>query len=1196
MSLQILYRPKTLKNFAGNEEVIASLSEIVKRKKPPAAFLLVGNSGCGKCITGDSLILTQNGIKPIVSFSQNEDGFTPLETNIFNGTNIETTSHFFEEKTDKTISIKNELGMELEGTYEHPILCLNNNRKFEFKQLQNIKEGDWTCVPRKPNIFNTSNYKINFIQEKNRRDSNSIPLINLPQEINTDIAKLLGYIIANGCQHSPTNTIAMSTKNREYQEDISNIISNWGQKIGKIYNNKDFTIGSMWLGKFMLYLLQEDKLPTARYKKIPPCILESTKEIQIAFLQKLIDCDSWWRENVLIEYCTASEVLAKQVQLLLLNLGVISILTNKYVKEYNHTYWGVKICGEQLDTYLDIVGSTKYKQSLTIKRNTNKDVIPFLSSFIEEKIQKIRRDLKVTKSGHFYYKQKFLRFKISRNNLSRKNITYPGLNQIHNDIKKLPQIISVLELKKACCFFLDSYYYFSKIKTVKRHTKEIKVYDFTMPESHSFLSNGYISHNTTLGRILATMLGAAPEDYTETNASNDRTLPAIRKIIDDMKYAPMVGKKKVILMDECFSAETLISTLQGQKQIDSVKIGDKIFNLNGIDEIEKIFINNVPLDRVVKINKSDGTCTFCSKEHEYHIDGEWVQAKDLTKKLLVCYSNDMLNNLSLERGQDELYNNMSFLQKSLYSNGQKAKILFEKLFHETSSLYKTNRKNNTKNLRILQSRIFSEKEKSDFLFPFLCRKTSSKNKQCQQSQSDYFTSKMRVLQNLIYSAETSKRAFLFSQMSRFMDSFTRINQKENVYTRTNKKCEKRFTKIQTNKKSKNFIPRIIRKDEKEQPFAQSQKHRKSQIYETIKQYFAYLEWKEGREWSIDRAPEVAYDGIGLGSRNSYFNSRSFTCWFTKRMVRQKESTYELQSGHRECQIENSNRSGCEKSQYQTNKKIGQEERITTKMERVESVEIYKRGDNDESFAGIIGDKERNQGYVTFYDLQIKTNHSYIANNNMVHNCHGVLGATQEALLKALEEPPAHVHFILCTTNPEALKDTFKRRCHVYEVSPLTSSQMMVHLRTIIKAEKVKDYPEDVLEHIIELSNGSPGIALKYLDMVIDITDKEEALKLLKSSGTSEKDVIEICRALINFKVNGKTRWLKVRSLLKNFSGDAESARRPILGYLNTCLLGSNTNDGESFALVMNEFTKNFYDSGKSGLTLACFLACKIDEE
>ena len=212
--------------------------------------------------------------------------------------------------------------------------------------------------------------------------------------------------------------------------------------------------------------------------------------------------------------------------------------------------------------------------------------------------------------------------------------------------------------------------------------------------------------------------------------------------------------------------------------------------------------------------------------------------------------------------------------------------------------------------------------------------------------------------------------------------------------------------------------------------------------------------------------------------------------------------------------------------------------------------------------------------------------------------HQLTPAAQEALLKGLEEPPEHVHFIVCTTNPEALKDTFKRRCHIYEVSALTSSQIIAHMKKILKAEKVKDFPQEIIDRIIELSDGSLGIALKNLDMVIDMgDDSERALETLKSSGTAESEVIDICRCLVNFNMRDSARWTRVKKLLNDYKGDGESARRPILAYFSKVLLGSKIgNNADAVEYMMSEFKDNFYDNGKSGLIAACYACCKLDGE
>lgn len=73
----------------------------------------------------------------------------------------------------------------------------------------------------------------------------------------------------------------------------------------------------------------------------------------------------------------------------------------------------------------------------------------------------------------------------------------------------------------------------------------------------------------------------------------------------------------------------------------------------------------------------------------------------------------------------------------------------------------------------------------------------------------------------------------------------------------------------------------------------------------------------------------------------------------------------------------------------------QKERESIEKGRVESVEIYKPGHNDKSFKSIIQDKERNQGYVEFHDLEIEDESCYFAENVLVHNCHHLSGPSTQ---------------------------------------------------------------------------------------------------------------------------------------------------------------------------------------------------------
>lgn len=215
---------------------------------------------------------------------------------------------------------------------------------------------------------------------------------------------------------------------------------------------------------------------------------------------------------------------------------------------------------------------------------------------------------------------------------------------------------------------------------------------------------------------------------------------------------------------------------------------------------------------------------------------------------------------------------------------------------------------------------------------------------------------------------------------------------------------------------------------------------------------------------------------------------------------------------------------------------------------------------------------------------------------LLDEAHMLSKNSQEALLKILEEPPNYVYFMICTTNPEALKPTFKRRCHQYELSRLLPNDMFSLIKSTLTKEgkSVAKFPKSVANLIVEISDGSAGQGMKLLDMVISMKDPESMLDTLKGVGVSESsgEVIDICRILISNNVNPQTKWMRIQAILKVLKTDGENARRPILGYLNKCILGSKTmEDAQRIAVIMDCFSHNFYDSGASGLSIACMIAC-----
>lgn len=253
--------------------------------------------------------------------------------------------------------------------------------------------------------------------------------------------------------------------------------------------------------------------------------------------------------------------------------------------------------------------------------------------------------------------------------------------------------------------------------------------------------------------------------------------------------------------------------------------------------------------------------------------------------------------------------------------------------------------------------------------------------------------------------------------------------------------------------------------------------------------------------------------------------------------------------------------------------------------RVESVEIYERGSNDESFDGVISDKERNQGFIEMYDLKVKNHPSYKADGVIVHNCHMVTREGQNALLKLLEDPPSFVYFFLCTTNPEKLIRPIHSRCTTIKVSPVSSKKMVPFINEILFEEigeqEVLNFDKDVIKAIADNSNGACRDALKLLDMIIDMQDYDDMLDVIEQGVPQEGDLKTLCDLL----KTPRSTWKDYSAFLRSFTGEPESLRQGVLNWFTTMLL-SDGNQGT--AEIMEAFESNYYDSGKAGLVLSCF--------
>src|ERR1043165_5059777 len=108
---------------------------------------------------------------------------------------------------------------------------------------------------------------------------------------------------------------------------------------------------------------------------------------------------------------------------------------------------------------------------------------------------------------------------------------------------------------------------------------------------------------------------------------------------------------------------------------------------------------------------------------------------------------------------------------------------------------------------------------------------------------------------------------------------------------------------------------------------------------------------------------------------------------------------------------------------------------------------------------------------------------------IIDEVHMLSTAAFNALLKTLEEPPAHVKFMFATTDPEKVLPTILSRCHRFDLQRIPVSLIPRHLTHIARQEKVRIEPE-ALHAIARGADGGMRDAESALDQLISFCGEQ----------------------------------------------------------------------------------------------------------
>lgn len=186
---------------------------------------------------------------------------------------------------------------------------------------------------------------------------------------------------------------------------------------------------------------------------------------------------------------------------------------------------------------------------------------------------------------------------------------------------------------------------------------------------------------------------------------------------------------------------------------------------------------------------------------------------------------------------------------------------------------------------------------------------------------------------------------------------------------------------------------------------------------------------------------------------------------------------------------------------------------------------------------------------------------------IVDECHMLSKSAWTSVLKATEEPPAHVYWFFCTTDAAKVPQAIKTRSHTVNLKAIPDKELGSLYDKVCAAENI-DLPGDVGDLIIKEAKGSPRQMLVNLEACREVKTKKEAAELLRTVMESDA-TLALCRYL----ADGKGSWGKGVAILDKLRDEnPEGVRIVVSNYFSAAAMGAKSDrEALHFLSILDAF-------------------------
>lgn len=468
----------------------------------------------GGCLAPDSLVNDKRGLRRIDAYhSDNELRWEHADADVFvEGGDVQHVTHSYNNGIVKTRRIETCDGYLIEASYDHKLRVLDESGEYVWRKVKHLAVDDHLVLSDGYNemgeaikfdvdIYNQElkgcklcgcEYDIDSILKVSKKDegycASCITTMRMtkhdkpPKTLTIRLAEMIGALVGDGfCTEKGTFGFSCDRTYPDFIDYLHDLIKGFGYIPRDEVSEDDYSVRFNSRSMQLLFKKNNIVKPSAIEAFVPDVILRSLPKMRCAFLRGLFETDGCVSGNY-VSMSSSSIRLVRQVQIMLLGLGMRTrmhkgIRKNGYSKNPQYVL--------SLKTRRDIV---RYRE-----------LIGFISNEKRSKLSKIKSCIRIH-NDRFTNKEALHSFYDASKGLPanvRKNLygSYWRGSMPRHKVKELCERYPSLE-ETALGYLATNNLFTDKIKRIEQ--SESMTYDITVEETHSYIANGFISHNSVV--------------------------------------------------------------------------------------------------------------------------------------------------------------------------------------------------------------------------------------------------------------------------------------------------------------------------------------------------------------------------------------------------------------------------------------------------------------------------------------------------------------------------------------------------------------------------------------------------------------------------------------------------------------------------------------------------------------------------